>query len=141
VSRSRPMPWNRLGILISAGILCLLGVTPAARAAGCHVADRPVLGTKLSWEQGPSVDLRSPSIAVAPPVLTHPPCPGEVPHVLNASTVTPGPACLVSASFDPSTFSEPLRAGEELEHLQPLASRLDRPPRFLESHVTIEWSA
>src|SRR5437762_5697683 len=82
VSRSRPMPLNRLGILVSAGILCLWAATRPARAAGCHVPDRPVLGTTLSWEQEGRVELCFPRAALAPPVLSHPPCPGEVPHVL-----------------------------------------------------------
>jgi hypothetical protein len=132
---------NRLGILVLTGILSLTAAIRPARASGCHVPDRPVLGTRLSWEQEPGGDLGSPAAALAPPVLTHLPCPGEVPHLLNPTTVPSALACLASAGLDLLELSEVLRTGELPGHLQPLSARLDRPPRLVELCVTIERSA
>jgi len=135
------MPLNGLGILVWTGILCSTATIRPARASGCHVPDRPVLGTRLSWEQEPDADLDSPAAALAPPVLTHLPCPGEVPQLLNPPTPPSAPACLAVAGLDLPELSEIFRTGELLGHPQPRAARLDRPPRFVESCVRIERSA
>lgn len=134
------MHLNRLAIRVATGMLCLLTAERSARAAGCHVPDRPVLGTKSSWEQEPGLELGSVTTQVAPPVLTHPPCSGEVPHAPNGSNPTTEAACLVTAEADPAGRIEALRAGEELGDLEPLASRLDRPPRAIRWRVRIEGS-
>ena len=141
MSRPRPMPLNRLGILLLTGILCSTAAIRPARASGCHVPDRPVLGTGLSWEREPGGDLDSPAAALAPPVLTHLPCPGEVPHLLNPTTVPSALACLAAGGLDLRELSEVLPTGDLLGHLQPQAGRLDRPPRLVESCVTIELLA
>jgi hypothetical protein len=132
VSRSRPMPLNRLGILVLTGILCSTAAARPARAAGCHVPDRPVLGTRLSWEQEPSDDLGPTMAALAPPVLTHLPCPGEIPHLLSPTTVPPALVGPASAGLDLRAFSEALRGQESRGHVPPLPARLDRPPRTRE---------
>jgi hypothetical protein len=143
VSRSRPMSLNGLAILVAAGMLCLLTAERPARAAGCHVPDRPVLGTKSAWEQEPGLELGSTTTPVAPPVLTHPPCSGEVPHAPNASSATLEAACvgLVAADLDAAGRPEALRARDELGDLEPRAFRLDRPPRAIRSLVRIDRPA
>jgi hypothetical protein len=140
VSRSRPMPMSWLGILVLTGILSLLAATRPAQA-GCHASDRPVLGITLSWEQDQDIHLSSSSASLGPPILSHLPCPAEIPHVRNSLNLSVGPAGLAPAGFDPSTLSESLWAEKEIDHLDPREFRLDRPPRPFEPHVTIEWSA
>jgi hypothetical protein len=130
-----------MGILVLTGILCSLAAAGPARASGCHVPDRPVLGTRLAWEQESVGDPDSRATIIAPPVLTHLPCPGEVPHNLNSTTVPSGLACLAPVGLDLPAFSEALRAGTVLAHLQVMAARLDRPPRLDEPCVTIQrWT-
>ena len=65
-----------MGHLIVAAC-CLLCIATESNAAGCHVPDRPVLGGNLSWEGKLSRDLNAAPPALAPPILTQPPCEAE----------------------------------------------------------------
>ncbi len=75
-------------VLALSAALCLLSGLKPACAAGCHVADRPILQSRFSWERDQSLDRTASFAAYAPPILTHPPCQGDVPHFSNPSSVT-----------------------------------------------------
>ncbi len=113
-------------VLLALIALSPLGARPA-RAAGCHVPDRPVLGagfqSRLSaWELADSVQ-------VAPPIVKRLPCPGEVPH---ATVVVVLPIAADHAAMTEDEPSLPCRSivnGDDAEMPPPRASRLDRPPR------------
>jgi len=126
--------------MLAAGSFLLWG-TQAAQAAGCHVPDRPVLQSSLSWDHDQVFDLTPRPVALAPPVLAHPPCQGETPHVLDSSLVTVDLALLDRAGVDPPGRCDPLALHLPCEHRQPPPLRLDRPPRPLEIGVTIELAA
>jgi hypothetical protein len=129
VARSGLKPLKRqTGLLIAGALLVLVEATPAG-AAGCHVPDRPVLGTRLSWETDPDLDLSRAREAQPPPVLTHPPCSGELPHLLSSSSLNPGFVHAEHAALDPSALTGILGIADDVERLDPLGSRLDRPPR------------
>src|SRR5262249_37347764 len=110
-------------------MLSPLGGSPSAQA-GCHAPDRPVLSMRLSWERD---DVRSADLGLedlAPPILTHPPCPLERPHHSAPSNAAIGPAL---ASHDALTRQLPghgsLPPFDLLTRFDPCGSRLDRPPR------------
>ena len=65
-------------------LLCLLGGVKSSQAAGCHMQDRIMLRTTLSWEKELAVDLSAEPFVQLPPVLAEPPCRGDVPHVLDS---------------------------------------------------------
>ncbi len=130
------MPWpgprnlSRPALLAPALVVWLWSAMPA-QAAGCHVPERPVLATPLSWER----DGRTAAWAmtddgpVAPHVLTRVPCPGEVPQVPVMTTVNAGQAILAPVEIAPSIGCESLVAVVNLATITPHFSRLDRPPR------------
>jgi hypothetical protein len=128
-------------VFILAGAFCLWCASPPAFAAGCHVADRPVLKSTLSWERDPNFHVVTPPLVQAPPVLSHPPCQGEIPHVLESSLVTNGAACLDRSLVEPPPLSEPIQGRPRREHRQPPALRLHRPPRPIIFGVTMELPA
>ncbi len=120
-------------------LVCLAGIFLAAsagttevRAAGCHVADRPVLSTSLTWKNDSIRDLLAEPHAAPPPrVLTHLPCRGELP--LGSS---------LAERFSPAAWHQGLNfdlvadlPADFLSHPVPLGppqtrhARLDRPPR------------
>ncbi len=107
-----------------------LGARPA-QAAGCHVPERPVLGMRHSghgearlraWELA---DLRR----IAPPIVTHLPCPGDVPHSPIVVDVSVMAACTASSDLEPPLDSELTPLGDDAEVIPPAPLRLDRPPR------------
>ena len=90
MSRSGLKPLKcQTGSLIVGVLLVLVEAIPAG-ASGCHVPDRPVLGIRLSWEGDQGLNLGRTTETQAPPVLTHPPCSGEVPHLLAPGSGTIG---------------------------------------------------
>jgi hypothetical protein len=107
-----------------------LGARPV-QAAGCHVPERPVLKMGLSWSH--ESRLQAWEMAgirpVAPPVLTHLPCPGEVPHSTIVVDVSVVAAWTPSPALEPGNPSEVTTAGDGAEARPPRPSRLDRPPR------------
>jgi hypothetical protein len=130
VSRSRvPSLKRQTGLIIAVALLVLVAGRPAG-AAGCHVPDRPVLGTRLSWEIDPDPDFRGTREVQPPPVLTHPPCPGEVPHVLGSPSLTTALAHVDPVRLDGSRPAGFLRIADDPGRRDPLESRLDRPPRL-----------
>jgi hypothetical protein len=129
VSRSGFKLLKGLAILMVAGTFHMLVGAKPVGAAGCHVPDRPVLGTRLSWEIDSDLDVKGTREAQPPPVLTHPPCPGEVPHRLVPPRADNGSAHLDRSSFDPLDLPGFLRILDDPAHLGPHRGRLDRPPR------------
>jgi hypothetical protein len=97
-----------------------------AKAAGCHVPDRPVLGLSATWmvASAPGSDLANAAIGRRP-------CSGEVPGgTLAASVISLVPA------VTPEAPQTPLSAGKSrlaVEHgpLHPILDRTvrPRPPR------------
>jgi hypothetical protein len=117
-------------LALSAALSLLSGLKPT-RAAGCHVADQPILQSRFSWERDQTLDRAAPIAAYAPPILTHPPCQGDVPHFSNPSSVT-SPALLPACTpVQRSRLCGFLAILPHHLHHQPLAFRLDRPPRPL----------
>lgn len=110
-------------------------------AAGCHVPDRPILQSRFAWDYDQAPGLNPWTVAVAPPVLTHLPCQGEIPHVLDSFSFTVDAACLERTGADSPGQSDPLAMHSPGAHRQPPPLRLDRPPRPVEICVMIEWLA
>jgi len=141
VSRPGLIPLNRFEVLVLMGILSVLVAARPARASGCHVADRPVLGAALSWEQDQRLNLGVSAGPRAPHVLTHLPCPGELPDRLVISVLNADLACLSTDGRGPLALSESLRDPHQIERIEPLGCRLDRPPRAFRAPVSIGRSA
>jgi len=114
---------------------------PACQAAGCHVPDRPVLQSRLSWDHDQAFDSSARPVALAPPILAHPPCQGEIPHVPGSSNFSVDVACLERTGVDPPGRCDLVAMHSPAEHRQPPALRLDRPPRPVEIGVIIELPA
>jgi hypothetical protein len=104
-----------------------IGAAPA-RAAGCHVPERPILaspqsperpGEQLAWE------LMS-ELPAPPPVLTRVPCPGEVPQI-TVGTIAAMLLPVVGVQSPPP--SGPFLIAGRIASMRPHRSRLDRPPR------------
>jgi hypothetical protein len=136
VSRSGLKHLRRQTVLLIVGALLVLVEAIPASAAGCHVPDRPVLGTRLSWEDDQGLDLRGTQATGVPPVLTHPPCSGEVPHLLGSASGNNGFADVNPARFDSSAPAGSLSILNDVGSVNSLASRLDRPPRARASRVS-----
>jgi hypothetical protein len=135
VSRSGRINPNRLVLLALAMIVSVPLGDSSARAAGCHVPDRPVLGMPLSWERDQRFESGMIPDHRAPLALTHVPCSGEVPHVLDSTQGAIGPAHVVPGGVAPMTDSLPVLCPDERDSLDPPASRLDRPPRSWTAHL------
>jgi hypothetical protein len=130
VPRSHPERTQIFRIFVlsaSLGLVC--GVRPL-RAAGCHVPDRPVLGSSLAWEQ--DADLQPPTVSTSPVplVLKHPPCSGEVPQLVGSSGAVICAMWQPGVEFAPFEPSAPLPDAPRLRHRQPLLEPIDRPPRL-----------
>jgi hypothetical protein len=141
VSRAVPAHSCRGWVVVLTAALCVLAGAKASPAAGCHVADRPVLGSRLAWEHELVVDVSPAPLVAAPPVLTHPPCQGEVPHAVPSTGNSAGAAWLERVRIEPPSPSDPVTTHFPSEHAQPLGFRLDRPPRPALVHVAIELPA
>lgn len=83
--RAVPADLCRGLVFVVTALSCLLAITGDSRAGGCHVPERPVLAQTLSWENELVVDSSTAPPVLAPPVLIHPPCQGEVPRWLGAA--------------------------------------------------------
>ncbi len=121
VSLSVRTQFCRGWVLAMSAALCLLSGLKPACAAGCHVADRPILQSRFSWERDQSLDRTASFAAYAPPILTHPPCQGDVPHFSNPSSVTSPaflPAAPPSNSRDSATFSPYCRIISNISRLR-----------------------
>ena len=129
VFRAEPAIFVRGSVLLLAAVICQLGGARTARAAGCHVADRPSLALTPSWERDLAINLGNAPPVLAPPVLTHPPCQGEVPRLLEPAGTAAAANWEVRVAID-RPGRPPLMPAEPLcEYCQPLTLRLDRPPR------------
>jgi hypothetical protein len=110
---------------------CLLSCAGAARAAGCHVPERPVLAQTLSWDRWQKAHETHAGQGVMPasPAVVPLPCQGEVP------TLAPVASLLMAATPIPATEQVALAlvgrvAADALPRIPcPFACRLDRPPR------------
>jgi hypothetical protein len=106
-----------------------IGATPA-QAAGCHVPERPVLDSPLSWGRHghrAAWELTD-EVPTAPRVLTRVPCPGEVPQAPAVTIVAIGPALPLGVRIAPPPTGL-LPTGERIAPMEPRPFRLDRPPR------------
>jgi hypothetical protein len=120
--------WRGWGfVLLSA--LCLVGTAREGRAAGCHVADRPILSSDLEL----AIDLSVVAPAQAPAVLTHPTCPTESPRLLNPAGASAAAAWHQCVGLDAPGQSNLAAAQTRCAHAQPLSDPLDRPPRLISS--------
>lgn len=128
----RPGPRNlsRPATLALALFVWLSSPTTPARAAGCHVPERPVLVTHSSHQGDHSAawDL-SGDRPLAPPVLTKVPCPGEIPQAPVVTTINAHVALTDAAILTPPIGGESLPGAAACTRIQPPPSRLDRPPR------------
>jgi hypothetical protein len=153
-SRSRVVNWSnvdvfraipaqlcrRLVFLLTAASCSLLNPRDS-QAAGCHVWDRPVLASKLSWDRELAVDLGVAAPLQAPPVLAHPPCNGEVPRLLEPAGISWFAHTHQHVGPDGASLFHSLPVHFPSEHSPPPSIRLDRPPRPVESCVTIAPAA
>jgi hypothetical protein len=107
-----------------------LGARPA-RAAGCHVPDRPVLGVNSTGQDDPHIAAWALQDrgAVAPPALTRLPCPDQTPHAPMTSTVPMDASGLATVMTVPAVRYLSFGAVDADEIPDPHPFRLDRPPR------------
>jgi len=138
VSRAVPAQFCRGWVVVLSVALWLVGGVEPRRASGCHVPDRPVLGSRLSWEEQLLIDLGPPRVITAPPTLTHPPCRGEIPHILRSAGASSGVAWHRQVDLEPESPTGTVLPGICPEHREFLGTRLDRPPRPVASCVGIE---
>src|SRR5262245_22327661 len=82
--------------------------TVPVRAAGCHVVDRPVLQSALSWDQDRAQATRESTGRLTPPVLAHRPCPGETPHAPGSSAIAVQFALIPRVGVDPPLQCTPI---------------------------------
>lgn len=128
VSRPRATPPIRptmLALAMLIGLALAFGASPA-RASGCHLDERPVLGSNPSghvaaWQM--TDDRPAP-----PPVLARVPCPGETPHPPAVVVVAPGAACSTPRASIVEGSSRPILPAEDAASPAPHPLRLDRPP-------------
>jgi hypothetical protein len=111
-------------------VLASLGTGPV-QAAGCHVPERAILGVRTAGERdGRTKAWEMADISkIAPPILTHLPCPGEDPHLPVVAELSVVAACLATAEIEPALNSESLPAFDDTKAIPPHPFRLDRPPR------------
>jgi hypothetical protein len=133
------VPWpgprnlNRPAMLALAIVVWLaspMGARPA-RAAGCHLPERPVLVAPLSWGRDGLLEAWAitEEVPLAPPVLTRVPCPGEVPQVPVVTLLGASQAILPTVETAPAIRRESVLAAAEIGPVEPHPFRLDRPPR------------
>jgi hypothetical protein len=141
VSRAVPVHSGREWMFLLWGLLCALGGVESSQAAGCHMQDRIVLGSTLSWEKELVVDLSAEPIAQLPPVLAEPRCQGEVPRVVDSDGAWTSAAVLRPLRFEPSGQLDFVSIQSPSEPMQPRLLRLDRPPRTALSRSAVELPA
>jgi hypothetical protein len=141
VSRSVRIDRCRHLVRLMAAVFSLSWGARECSAAGCHTLDRPILQSRLSWDHDLAWDAGARPVTLAPPVLVHPPCQGETPHGLAATSIAVAPALLERAGVDPPHRGGLLGEHAPCPHCQPPALRIDRPPRPLESRVTMKPAA
>jgi hypothetical protein len=119
-----------LALAIAVWLSSPMGARPA-RAAGCHLPERPILATPLSWERDGRLEAWAitAEVHLAPPALTRVPCPGEVPQGPVVTTASAGQAILLPVDVAAPCGCESLLAAADIGHVQPHPFRLDRPPR------------
>lgn len=131
----RPRPTNLSRPAILALAMLVWFALPigqrSARAAGCHLPDRPVLGMDSSGQSARHIAAWAMLDAgeAAPPVLRRVPCPGETPRTTVIPMVAAGAACLIDVVRPTDGASCPFVAFEDVKRLDPHPFRLDRPPR------------
>jgi hypothetical protein len=135
VFRAVPAHLCRGLIFLVTAASCLLAITGDSQAAGCHVPERPVLASKLSWENELAVDFHTAAAVQAPHVLTHPPCQGEVPRWLGSAGGPSAASWHHRVVIDSPSQLGSISADARAEHPRPSISRLDRPPRPVECWV------
>ena len=140
MSFRRPFRMNWFRILVFNALLWL-PATAGSVKAGCHAPDRPVLGNRLSWEDDQLPGAGSSEADTAPPILTHSPCPGEVPHSLSSPGPGADPAWIAASAKLPPTSQESRAALDPLLRRNPVGSRLDRPPRAAAVHISPNYPA
>jgi hypothetical protein len=116
---------------------CFLMIGRDSRAAGCHVPDRPMPTSKLPWELELATDLATAPPVQVPPILTHPPCPGEVPRLLEPTGVFSAAQTHQRIGLDPAGLSQSVPVHDPSDRSQPPSNRLDRPPRHTELCVIV----
>jgi hypothetical protein len=129
VSRAVPVHSGREWMFLLWGLLCALGGVESSQAAGCHMQDRIVLGSTLSWEKELVVDLSAEPPIQLPPLLAEPPCQGEVPRVVDSAAAWTIAALVHPLRLDPAGLSDFVSFQSPSEPMCPRLLRLDRPPR------------
>lgn len=137
ITVSRPVERRAIRSWISwtTAVLCVLGAARSSQASGCHAHDRPVVSHTLSWETDQVVQLQTTALTPPPSVLTHPRCGDEILPTSGDSVLPPVPALANEANFAPPDLREWRIGHPRLDHLQPAAIRLDRPPRAASSRL------
>jgi hypothetical protein len=120
---------NRLVMIALAIIVSSAFGARPARAAGCHVPDRPILATRYTWDRVDRLDRARAVDAPAPTTLTRVPCSGESPQPPGASSVMTSQADRPVAVLKPPSVSELSTFGDDILSIDPHPFRLDRPPR------------
>jgi hypothetical protein len=138
VSRAVPAHSGRRWMFLLWGLLCLQGGANTSQAAGCHMQDRIVLRSTLSWEKQLAVALNSEPLVQLPPVLAKPPCQGEVPHVVDSDFAWPSAAFVQPLRFGPPGLSDFVSFQFPSEPIRTPLLRLDRPPRTTLSRAAVE---
>jgi hypothetical protein len=135
VSRLVPANLCRGWVVVLAAALCLLGGAQTTWAAGCHVVERPALASKTTREHKLALDLSIVQPALAPPVLTHVPCPSEMPRLLDSVDVSSFILWHQHIGVERRGGRHSVALLSRCEHPQPPSVRLDRPPRVIDSCV------
>src|SRR3954454_4920335 len=110
---------------------CLLSCAGTARAAGCHVPERPVLAQTLSWDRWQTAQEAhaGPGLRTASPAVAPLPCQGEVPTLPSVASIPMAAAPAPAAERVALALEERMPAETPPRIPSPLAFRLDRPPR------------
>ena len=119
--------WTWTIALLSVVFVCAPGAN--AWAGGCHVADRPELGTHLAQELLAEGVPPAAGFEPVPPILDHPPCQGETPRAGGQTDPVAGPGLAVGIQTLTAAAAR-IHAGEPpLDRPTTTRHRLDRPPR------------
>jgi hypothetical protein len=141
VSGAVPRLLGRGWVVALTAAVCLLGGVKVGRASGCHIVSRSAFAPKLSWEQQLAADLGGARVLHAPPVLTHPPCQGEIPRLVDRAGSSIGAAWHQLACAEPPVPTGSFANSSASQPAQPVMMRLDRPPRAFTSSGTFQLAA
>ncbi len=130
---SIPEAGARIRAFLSCSAILLVISTSGreARAAGCHVPDRPRLQSRFSWESELIIDTRPAESPSAPLFLSRTPCDRADAHQPQVSRLSTPPACFEWRVASDAQECERLPVATDRRRPTRIAHRLHRPPRLV----------